>query len=36
MRTEGKTGLNHAITGSTAEQVVRTAPCPVLSLRAAA
>lgn len=34
MGTEGKTGLNHAIMGSTAEQVVRRAPCPVLSLRA--
>ncbi len=34
MGTEGKTGLNHAIMGSTAEQVVRRAPCPVLTLRA--
>jgi len=36
MGTEGRTGLNHVIMGSTAERVVRTAPCPVLSLRAAA
>ncbi len=35
MGTAGKTGLERAIMGSTAEQVVRTAPCPVLSLRAA-
>ncbi len=35
MGTEGKTGLNHAIMGSTAEQVVRRASCPVLTLRAA-
>ncbi len=34
MGTEGKTGLSHAIMGSTAEQVVRRAPCPVLTLRA--
>jgi nucleotide-binding universal stress UspA family protein len=36
MGTKGSTGLEHFIMGSTAEQVVRTAPCPVLSLRAAA
>jgi nucleotide-binding universal stress UspA family protein len=36
MGTEGKTGLDHMIMGSTAERVVRTAPCPVLSIRAAA
>jgi nucleotide-binding universal stress UspA family protein len=36
MGTEGRTGLDHMIMGSTAERVVRTAPCPVLSIRAAA
>jgi universal stress protein A len=36
MATHGHTGLDHLISGSTAEQVVRTAPCPVLSVRAAA
>ena len=33
MGTAGKTGLDHAIMGSTAERVVRTAPCPVFSIR---
>jgi len=36
MGTAGRTGLDHAIMGSTAERVVRTAPCPVFSIRAAA
>lgn len=36
MGTAGRTGLEHAIIGSTAERVVRAAPCPVLSIRAAA
>jgi nucleotide-binding universal stress UspA family protein len=36
MGTTGKTGLDHMIMGSTAERVVRTAPCPVLSIHAAA
>jgi nucleotide-binding universal stress UspA family protein len=36
MGTKGLTGLDHFLMGSTAEQVVRTAPCPVLSVRAAA
>jgi nucleotide-binding universal stress UspA family protein len=36
MGTKGKTGLDRMIMGSTAERVVRTAPCPVLSIRAAA
>lgn len=31
--THGRTGLKHAILGSTAERVVRKAPCPVLSVR---
>jgi universal stress protein A len=36
MGTQGLSGLNHLIMGSTAERVVRMAPCPVLSIRAAA
>jgi nucleotide-binding universal stress UspA family protein len=31
--THGYTGLAHAILGSTAERVVRHAPCPVLTVR---
>ncbi len=31
--THGRTGVEHAIFGSTAEKVVRMAPCPVLSVR---
>lgn len=31
--THGHTGLRHAVLGSTAERVVRHAPCPVLVLR---
>ncbi|BBO19216.1 universal stress protein family [Candidatus Brocadia pituitae] len=31
--THGRTGLSHALLGSTAEKVVRTAPCPVLCVR---
>jgi nucleotide-binding universal stress UspA family protein len=33
MCTHGRTGLSHALMGSTAEAVVRQAPCPVLTLR---
>jgi nucleotide-binding universal stress UspA family protein len=31
--THGRTGLTHALLGSTAERVVRHAPCPVLTVR---
>jgi nucleotide-binding universal stress UspA family protein len=31
--THGRTGVEHVIFGSTAERVVRSAPCPVLSVR---
>ncbi len=31
--THGQTGIKHLLFGSTAEKVVRKAPCPVLSLR---
>ena len=33
MGTLGLTGLSHLLVGSTAEKVVRTAPCPVLTVR---
>jgi universal stress protein A len=33
MATHGRTGLSHLIMGSVAERVVRTAPCPVLTIR---
>jgi len=35
MGTAGRTGLAHVFMGSVAERVVRTAACPVLTLRAA-
>ena len=35
MATHGRTGLSHLVMGSVAERVVRTAPCPVLTLRPA-
>jgi nucleotide-binding universal stress UspA family protein len=35
MGTHGRTGLAHAVMGSVAERVLRQAPCPVLTLRAA-
>ena len=31
--THGRTGLQHLLVGSTAERVVRTATCPVLTVR---
>jgi nucleotide-binding universal stress UspA family protein len=33
LATHGRTGLPHVIMGSVAENVVRTAPCPVLTVR---
>ena len=33
LATHGRTGLSHVIIGSVAETVVRTAPCPVLTVR---
>jgi universal stress protein A len=35
MATHGRTGLSHLVMGSVAERVLRTATCPVLTLRAA-
>jgi nucleotide-binding universal stress UspA family protein len=35
MGTHGHTGVAHVLLGSVAERVVRSAPCPVLTLRAA-
>lgn len=32
--TRGKTGLTHVLLGSTAERIIRAAPCPVLAVRA--
>ncbi len=34
MGTHGRTGIAHALVGSTAEKVVRRAACPVLTVRA--
>jgi nucleotide-binding universal stress UspA family protein len=34
MGTRGRTGLAHALLGSVAERTLRTAPCPVLTVRA--
>jgi glycine betaine transporter len=34
MGTHGRTGLAHAVLGSTAERVVRFGPCPVLTVKA--
>jgi len=33
MGTHGRTGVSHVFMGSVAERVVRTAPCPVLTVR---
>ena len=33
LATHGRSGLMHALMGSTAEKVVRKAPCPVLTVR---
>lgn len=33
MGTHGRTGLKHLLIGSVAENVVRTAPCPVVTVR---
>jgi nucleotide-binding universal stress UspA family protein len=33
MSTHGRTGLSHLVMGSVAERIVRTAPCPVLTMR---
>jgi universal stress protein A len=33
LTTHGRTGLSHILMGSTAERVVRHAPCPVLTVR---
>jgi len=33
MGTHGRSGMAHMVMGSVAEHVVRTAPCPVLTVR---
>jgi universal stress protein A len=33
MTTHGRTGLSHLVMGSVAEKLVRTSPCPVLTIR---
>ena len=33
MGTHGRTGVTHMLMGSVAERVVRSAPCPVLTVR---
>lgn len=35
MGTHGRTGLKHVLMGSVAERVLRTAPCPVLTVKVA-
>lgn len=35
MGTHGRTGFKHALLGSVAEKLVRTSPCPVLTVRVA-
>ena len=34
MGTHGRTGMAHLLLGSVAEQMLRQAPCPVLTVRA--
>jgi universal stress protein A len=36
MGTQGRSGLSHLLIGSVAERVVRSAPCPVLTVRSRA
>jgi universal stress protein A len=36
MGTQGRTGLSHLLLGSVAEHVVRSAPCPVMTVRSPA
>jgi nucleotide-binding universal stress UspA family protein len=36
LKTSGRKGLSHFILGNVTEEVVRTAPCPVLTLAPAA
>jgi nucleotide-binding universal stress UspA family protein len=36
MGTHGRTGIRHVLMGSVAERVLRTAPCPVLTVKSAA
>jgi nucleotide-binding universal stress UspA family protein len=33
MGTHGRSGMSHLLMGSVAEQIVRTAPCPVMTVR---
>ncbi|MGH9962139.1 MAG: universal stress protein, partial [Pyrinomonadaceae bacterium] len=33
LATHGRTGLSHLIFGSTAEKIIRLAPCPVLTIK---
>ena len=35
MGTHGRSGLAHLLSGSVAQKVVRTAPCPVMTVRRA-
>jgi universal stress protein A len=35
MGTHGRTGIRHVLMGSVAERVLRTAPCPVLTVKSA-
>ena len=35
MGTHGRSGMSHVLMGSITEQVIRTAPCPVLTVRKA-